>query len=232
MTGMKIAKKDLALIMVIVGLLAAFCSYKFYFEGVLETVEAEDKKQEEKNAQIEQLEAKANEVNNMKKEVVLWGEEVTKILEDYDVFYKFEDGILWMSQIEKDTAKAGMPAVIQTYTVGEAGVSATVTGQGAFSGKVYNKGVTTYSFSYAVENYDALKNLIDYIVSGNDGVKTLDNMSFEVDPVTGETKGNIVMSVYILSDGTVAYEDPTIDGVNLGIPNIFGEPTGELEEEE
>ncbi len=232
MTSMKIAKRDLALIMVIVGLLAAFCSYKFSFEGTLETVEAENKKQEEKQAQITQLEAKANEVNNMKKEVVLWGDEITKILEDYDVFYSIEDGILWMSQIEKDTAASGKPALIDTYNVGEPGIAATVTGQGAFAGKEYKKGSTTYTYTYAVEDYDSLKHLIDYIVSGNDGVKTLDNMSFTVDEATGAVKGSITMTVYVLHDNTVPYEFPTIDGVDLGITNIWGEPTGELEEEE
>ena len=227
---MKIAKKDLALIMVIVGLLAAFCSYKFYFEGVLDTVEAENNKQEDKKAQIEQLEAKANEVNNMKKEVVLWGDEITKILDEYDVHYTIEDGILWMSQIEKDTAAKGMPVLIDTYSVGEPGISASVTGQGAFSGKNYQKGTTTYSYSYAVADYASLKNLIDYIVSGNDGVKTLDNMSFDVDTVTGEIEGSITMTVYVLHDSTVPYEFPEISGVSLGVTNIWGEPTGELEE--
>lgn len=223
---MKIAKRDIAIIMIVVGLLAAFCSYKFYFSGVLDDVDAEKKKQAELQTEIDKVAAVAGTETAMKNEVKKWSDEIESMLEKYDVLYTYEDGILWMKQIEEEKDLTG--TLIETYTIGETGLNVAVTGQGDFAGKNYYQGTTNYSFSYEVQDYATLKKFIDYIVSGNDGVKTLDSMSFTVDPETGVTTGNISMTVYVLSDGTKAYTAPEIEGVTTGdVKNIFGDPTGE-----
>lgn len=223
---MKIAKRDIAIIMIVVGLLAAFCSYKFYFSSVLDDVETEKKEQSELQTEIDKVAAVAGTETTMNKEIKQWSDEIEAMLEKYDVLYTYEDGILWLKQIEDETTLEGTQ--IETYTVGETGISSTVTGQGNFNGKFYYQGTTSYSFSYEVQDYATLKLFIDYIVSGDDGVKTLDSMSFTVDPETGVITGNINMTVYVLSDGSKAYTAPEIDGVTTGgVENIFGNPTGE-----
>lgn len=225
MTIMKISKRDLALLMVLFGIMAAFCSYKFYFSPTLETVEAEKAKQAELQVQLDEILKVAGTENQMSSEVKKWESEISKTLEGYKVFYTVEDGILWMKDIETGNldAENGTSVLIKQYTVGEPNVSNTVTGQGSFTGKEFQKGSTNYSFSYEVTNYAAMKKLIDYIVSGNDGVKTLDSMSFAVNKETGVISGNITMTVYTMSDGTVAYTAPVIDGVTLGAGDIFGD---------
>lgn len=230
---MKIAKRDLAILMVVFGLLAVFCSYKFYFSGALKAVDEEKTKQADLQTKIDAVAAVAGTETQMNNEVKKWGDEISDVMEKYDPLYVIEDGILWMKQIENDLTdeKTGTLTLIQQYNIGEPAISNNVVGQGDFEGKSYYKGATSYSFSYSVTDYDGLKSFIDYIVSGKDGVKTLDSMSFTVDTATGATTGTVNMTVFIMSDGSKEYSFPTINVDGTGITNIFGEPTGEEEDE-
>ncbi len=216
---MKIAKKDIAVLMVIVGLIAAFCSYKFYFSGKLEEIDAENSKQASIQTEIDKVSKVAATDTDMNNQVAKWAKEVDEMVGRYDVAYQYEDGILFMKSIETQDA---FTAAIDTYTVGETVLANTVVGQGEFGGKSFLQGTTTYSFNYKVDSYDSLKKLIDYIVSDKNGVKTLDSMTFAV---SGEGfTGSATMTVYSLADGSAAYTAPTISGVETGVDRIFPEP--------
>lgn len=216
---MKIAKKDIAVLMVIVGLIAAFCSYKFYFSGKLEEIDQENTKQASIQAEIDKVSKVAATDTDMNNQVAKWAKEVDEIVARYDVAYQYEDGILFMKSIEN---QSNFTATISTYTVGESVLSTTIAGQGEFAGKSFMQGTTTYSYGYSVDSYDSLKNLINYVVSDKSGVKSLDSMTFAMN---GEGfTGNITMTVYTLADGSSAYEAPSISGVETGIDRIFPEP--------
>lgn len=232
MINMKIAKRDLALVMILISALLAFVAYKFSFDPAMKEVETQDKKQASLQKEIDEVAAKAGTETQMNNEIKKWTDEIADMVSKYDVWYQYEDGILWMKKIEDNfTEGEEMSAIIDQYTVGESKIAAAVEGQGSFAEKGFVKGTSTYSFNYTVKDYETLKEFIDYIVSGKDGVKTLDSMSFSVDPTTGITSGSVTMTVYVMVDGSVAYEAPTISGVTIGVTNIFGEPTGEVEEE-
>ncbi len=232
---MKIAKKDIALIMIVLGLVILFCSFKFAFSPALDTVDAEKAKQADLQKQIDEIKKVAGTEPDMEKEIAGWTKEIEDMLAKYHAAYSYEDGILWMKQIEDAGTASGSP-VISAYTVNEIGAASlttTVEGQGAFSGKVYGKGTASYSFNYFVPDYESLKSFLDYIVtaSNREGVKTIDSMSFAVNSVTGEISGSVNMTVYSVTDlaDVLLYKLPAVDGVNQGVGNIFGEPTGEAE---
>lgn len=232
---MKIAKKDIALIMIVLGLVLVFCSFKFAFSPALDKVDEEKSKQAELQTKIDEVKKVAGTEPDMEKEIAGWTKEIEDMLAKYHAAYSYEDGILWMKQIEDAGTASGNP-VISAYTVNEIGAASlttTVEGQGAFSGKVYGKGTTSYSFDYAVADYNSLKSFLDYIVtaSNREGVKTIDNMSFAVDDKTGEISGSVNMTVYSVTDlaNVLLYKLPSVDGVNQGVSNIFGEPTGVTE---
>jgi hypothetical protein len=213
---MKIAKREVAIIMVIIGLLAAICSYRFYFSSKLDEVDEQETLQKSLQSQIDEINLKVDDEKRMRSQMTDWESEVNDEVALYDVAYTYEDGILYMKEIED----AGL-ATITSYTVGETGIAATVAGQGIFAGKTFNEGSTTYTFNYAVESYDALKTFIDYIVSRGNGIRALTSMSYSVD-TEGSISGSVNMNIYTMSDGSKAYEQPVINDVDLGINNIFG----------
>lgn len=213
---MKLAKKDIALILVIVGILAAFCSYKFVFSGKMDEVDAEKTKQSEVQAKLDEVKASASKENDMKADMSAWEKEINDMLAKYKADTKYEDGILYAKALETD-----LDATIRSYSVAEASKVATVAGAGKYQGKTFVKGSTSYSFSYTVADYDTLKKFINYLVSGNKGVKSLESMSFQVNDDMS-ISGSVNLSVFVMSDGSTAYEAPKIDGVETGkIPMIF-----------
>lgn len=214
---MKIAKRDLALIFVIVGVLAAFCSYKFYFSGVLEDIEKEEKKQDELQVSINEVQARAAEEPTMNAAMDQWAADIEKILGKYDIAYIYEDGILYINKVETDNI-----AEISSFTVGETSLQSTIEGQGKFAGTIYSKGATSYNFNYSVKSYEELKTFIDYIVSGREGVKALESMNFAPDETTGGFKGDVMMSIYTISDGSKEYKAPVINDIPQGVQNIWG----------
>lgn len=230
---MKIAKRDIALIMIVVGAIVAFCSFNFIFKPSSNTVDEEKAKQAELQTKIDEVAKVAGTENQLKEEIGDWSAEIQEMLDRFHAQYSYEDGILWVKNIE-EAENSGKP-VISQYTIGEAGLlsySTTVNGQGEFAGKTYSFGTTNYSFSYTVTDYDSLKKFLDYIVneSTRDGVKTINSMTFSVDPVSGAISGSVTMQVYVFTDAEnlLNYKLPSIDGVQVGnITNIFGEPTGE-----
>jgi flagellar basal body-associated protein FliL len=213
---MKIAKREIAIIMVIIGVLAGFCTYRFYFSSKMDTVDSEKSQQASLQSQIDEINLKVDDEKRMRSQMTDWESEVNDEAALYDVAYTYEDGILYMKEIED----AGL-ATITSYTVGETGIAATVAGQGIFAGKIFNEGSTAYTFNYAVESYDALKTFIDYIVSRDNGIRALSSISFSV-AADGSISGSVNMNIYTMSDGSTAYEQPVINDVDLGIDNIFG----------
>lgn len=220
---MKIAKRDLAIVMVLVGIIAAFCAYKFYYSSNMEQVESEESKQASLETQIRDLEKKAKDVENMKKEEGEWIKTADKLVSKYDPAYVYEDGILWMSKVEQDNDET----YIRTYTVGETRSDQLVVGEGLFkeNNKNYIASRVSYSFSYEVPNYEALKSIIAYLTSAEaGGVRTIDTMTFTQNKE--KFFGTINMNVYAFTDDITSYLPPVIKDVegkdiSTGIEMIF-----------
>lgn len=226
---MKIAKKDIALVMVIVALIAAFCAYKFSLSVNLDKVDEEETKQATLQSQIDEVKARANEVQKMDKEIAEWQVNVTNWMKPFHSNYLYEDGIMYLKNLEDQKENDGDEAFgvrIDSYTIGEAMLTSSVVGQGSFSGQAFMAGKTTYNYRYQLTGYDDLKDFINYLVSEKDGsgVKSLDSMSFSIDHANEEFEGNIVMSVFSISDGTNTYNPQDLTEVEQKIESnsIFG----------
>jgi len=230
---MKIAKRDIAVVMIVVGLLSLFCAWKFSFSPARDTVDQEKSKQTDLQNQIDAIKIRAKEAENMEKEMSKWQGEIATSLEPYHSNYLYEDGLMYLDNLEKQKDNAALPFEVRIphYSVGESGVSQTIEGQGVFSGKTYISGTTVYNFDYTITGYDQLKNFINYMVGESDksGVKTLDSMTFSVTNDISEVKGSINLTAYSFAAMTGAnldnaYVPQKLDGVKQGITtkNIWG----------
>ena len=239
---MKIAKKDIALVMVIVALLAAFCAYKFSLSSNLDKVEDEESKQASLQQQIDEVKARADQVQKMEKEIADWQVEVSNKIKPFHAAYLYEDGIMYLDNLEKQGEKEEtenyFKVRIDGYSVGESAITNTVNGQGSFKGMVYTSGQTNYNYAYKIDGYDELKNFINYIISETDGsgVKSLDTMTFEVTPEDSHIEGDISMTVFSISDGTNTYKPQNLENVEQQIESEtiwgdFGEGDEQNDEE-
>ena len=215
---MKLAKRDIAILLIVFGLIAAFCSYKFILSPSLDTVEEENSQQESLQAQIDEVKQRADQESKMKQDISDWSEEIATAIGDYKAAYLYEDGVLYI----KDLSEQDFAPVIETYNVGETAYGTIVTGQGSFAGTVYSAGSATYSFDYEVESYTELKEMVAYLVSGSDGVKTIDTLTASKDGAEGKITGSVTMSAYVLTDSiTNPYAAPDTSVSSSGISDIF-----------
>ena len=237
---MKIAKRDIAIVLVIVGLLAVFFSYKFSFSPSREKVDQEKSKQASIQSEIDAIKAREKEADNMRKEMDKWTVEIADAVKPYHSAYLYEDGIMYMDNLEKqvdnENEEEAFGVRIDTYSVGENAAGNEIQGQGCFAGKTYKTGSTGYSFNYDLTGYDQLKHFINYIISEKDGsgVKTLDSMSFNVANDTSNISGSVSLTAYTFSDGDNAYVPQNLEEVETGIEsgNIWGEMHLEGEDQE
>ncbi len=227
---MKIAKRDIAIVMIVVSLLALFCAYKFSLQGNLSAVEDEKAKQSTLQTQIDEVKARAIEVNKMDKEIAQWQVNIADWIKPFHANYLYEDGLMYLNNLEKQAEKEGegkFGVRIDKYTVGESMVSSTVSGQGSFAGTTYIAGTTAYTYHYKITGYKELKNMINYIVNEEDGsgVKTLDSIVIGANTDGGLFEGDITMTAYSITDGTNEYVPQDLKTVEQKIKNnsIFGE---------
>jgi hypothetical protein len=228
---MKIAKRDIAIIMVVIGVLFAFLVWNFSFKDALDKVDAENSKQATLDTQIEEVKAQASKVDGMNKEMDQWKKDVAKTMEKYDVNYTYEDGYLYLKSIE-DMKDANI--LIDTYTINETTLDSIVEGGGAFEGKMFAYGSTQYNYNFNIDNYANFKRFVTYITSGEGGVKSLDSLTVKFDPDAEfgfDYKGTVIATAYAITDGTNAYEFPAIGVENLGVTLPF-ETGVEVEEPE
>ena len=240
---MKIAKKDIALVMVLVAVIAAFCAYKFSMKSNLDKVEDEESKQAVLQQQIDEVKARADQVPKMEKEIGEWQSNVSNWLKPFHSAHIYEDGIMYLRNLEhqdeKDEEEA-FKAFILEYTLNETGIESTVSGQGSFGGIIFNSGTAKYNFAYMLTGYSQLKNFITYIISEEDGfgVKSLDSMSFELTPGSDHFKGHMEMTAYAISEidnGKVInpYVPQDLSEIEQGLEkdSIFGDFVEEGEED-
>ena len=240
---MKIAKKDIALIMVIVALLAAFAAYKFSLSPNLDAVEDEESKQATLQKQIDEVKARADQVQKMEKEIAEWQTNVADWIKPFHAYHLYEDGIMYLRNLEHQDEKENNPFKVRIpeWTVNETKIGTTINGQGSFNGVVFSSGTTSYHYNFEITGYQELKNNLTYMISEVDGfgVKSLDNLSLNILTGSDVFKGQITMTAYSITEidgGKVVnpYNPQNLSEIEQGLEtdSIFGDFVEEDEETE
>ena len=240
---MKIAKKDIALVMIIVALLAAFCAYKFSLSSDLDKVEDEESKQAALQLQIDEVKARADQVPKMEKEIAEWQTNVATWIKPFHAAHWYEDGIMYLRNLEHQDEKDTDPfkVAIVEYTLNETSINSSVSGQGSFSGASFVSGTAAYEYVYKIDGYPELKNFINYIISEVDGfgVKTLDSMSFQIQKGSDHFEGSINMTAYSIAEvdngkAINPYNPQNLTDIEQGLEtdSIFGDFTKDDEKDD
>lgn len=197
---MKLGSKELSVLIVLFGLIVILLTYQFYFRGYLEKLEVVEKKQEKLDKEVtklENLDNKKQEIDNETKKVK---REISTLLENFPAYTKYEDGIMYMQELNDD-----LDMDTREYKVTESGVALSLEGYSISMGRL--------EFSYYAE-YAKVKEFIKGVYAENSDKKTIESMSMatsEGDKLTG----SIVLNLYTLTDGTREYEAPDVPSVDL-----------------
>ncbi len=226
---MKITRRDLGVIMILVGVIVAFVTYQMYFTDMQTQVEELQNEQKTLKTQIDELQPVVDDAPYYESEMERFQNEISDMMDEFSVDVLYEDGIMYVVELEDNLAIS-----IPSFTAAEASEVQTVEGAGSLAGYNYTLASSSLSFSYTLDSYDDMKDFINYVYDDEENKRTITDISMVFSSTTGEMTGSVGISTYAMSDGEKTYEEQDLPLDDLGVENIFGEieETEEAEEED
>ena len=227
---MKVSKRDLSILLIVLGLIAAFCVYQFYFRGAMN-----DKKAYEDESK--ELQARLNKLNNVDESAFIAdmakrSEELKEKAAKYPANYLYEDLIMYLNnwqelpydeiygeiynfpayKIEETQMQDVIGGVIDWDQTNRAPIQAScLVGQASIEA------------NYETNGYKAFKDMINKIYL-DPLPKTIRKVTATMRKDNGFVVGSLIVDLYNANtlDGTNVYTPVEITGVDKGVENVFG----------
>ena len=239
---MKVSKRDISIVMVLLGVIALFCVYQFYYRD-------SQKKVEELQASIDKSTAENNELlkideTKLESDMTAAEKDLKAMVLEYPMAYRLDDMIMYLYDLEKAPAY-GAHFVEYLMTPSEP--------RDAYIGSVRDKTVTysvsdaKFSMIFTNETYTGLKEMLKAVYADR-YAKNFDYIRLKYDNLTGVVHGEITLHALSVTDrGSLGQGDETnwrdiypevmIPQVKMGVDCVFGPtvtpvPTLELENPE
>lgn len=244
---MKVSKRDVMIIMIVVGVLAVVLTYFYVFDSYQEKTEALVSQNVKLQQQINDLQNKQDNKEFYETEMERMLKAIDDIYQVFPVDVREEDVILLginqeiISPMELNsisinlisdvefTVDTAQPEREYTYGLGEGDVlgvedeatadtAATETnGSNDTTGMLRNRQAT---YNYTV-SYEGLKRSIQHICNQTNRV-AIDSLTASFDTSTGLLVGSTTLNMYLVPDQDKEYVQPNFSAVLLGTDNIFG----------
>lgn len=248
---MKVNKRDVLLLLGLIGILAAVASYFLVYQPNIEEAEILEQENSELQARINDLSSKMANKDSYIEQTEEMNREMDTILSRFPVDVKEEDAVLLAinqeliapMMISNVSITANTPVVLPdaneedveyTYEIDEIEEYEAQEGIGDGSqpvGDTVSNGTGTDKPSVLMErnvtmnylvSYDGLKRGIKNITV-QDNRMSINNLSVSYDESTGLLRGTTVVDMYCIpGQADKEYEEPNFSSVLLGSDNIFG----------
>ena len=216
---MKVSKKEIYLLLALVGIGIAVCAWQFGFKKI-------NAKTDALNAETDVLKVEISKYTAVKDNIELYNtgiedatNHIADVLYDFPAMVMEEDMIMFGRSLEKNiddtfvsTVAFGAPSNV--YVVTSHPVEATTM---PISYSLYNNAIT---ISYET-SYEGFKELVDYVRS-NKNRMTIENFSLAYDENTGLLTSSTAINMYSVTGTDKEYTQQNLSGVGLGLDNIFG----------
>lgn len=248
---MKASKRDILLLLGLVGILAAVGSYFLVYQPKMEEAEAIEQENEELEARIRDLSSKMDNKDSYVAETERMNGEMEAIFKRFPVDVREEDGVLLAinqelispMMIDSINITACEPVILNsteedvdhTYEIEEIEQYEAQEGIGddgapisdAIANGADNSNMPSIlmdrgvTMNYLV-SYEGLKRGIKSI-SMQDNRMSINNLTVAYDETTGLLRGTTVVNMYCIpGQADKEYEEPNFSSVLLGSDNIFG----------
>lgn len=215
---MKITRRDLGVIMILVGVLSIFLVYQMSFTKMQTEVETLQAEQKTLKTQIDELQPIVDNAPFYQSEMERFLSELDEIMEEFPVRILYEDGIMYVVELEEE-----VNVEVGSFTATESSVVSTIEGIGSLLGHNYALSSASLSFNYTVEDYAAMKEFLNYIYSDDNNKRNITSVSMAFDTETGEINGTISIGMFAMSDGLRQYTEQELPIDNQGVDCVFGE---------
>lgn len=226
-------RKDVQLLILVLGILAAVLSWQFVYNPNQETAEqvsAENDTLRERIAKLEELEANKQQYID---DTAAMQQECSEIEERFQAGFLLEDEIMYLYNMENVTQnQVVIPSISFGQTTEIPYTGNTTVGEY----ELQDEGIQLYTAQDNISfttTYTGLKSMIGYIYQ-MPGRKSVSSISLSAG-ADGYLTGTMSIDFYCMTGTEKLYKPIDIQGVPLGKDNIFGvleeNPVNESEEE-
>lgn len=224
---MKVSKKELYLLLALVGVIIAICSWQFGFKKINEKTEVLLAETEVLEGEVKKYTAVKDNIDIYQQGIQDATNKIAEVIEKIPADVLPEDAVMLSRELEKYTDHTYSEGV----TMSESTVVATATSQPADA--------TAIPISYTLEqnkvtlshtsSYQGIKDIIDYVYQHKNRM-TIESFVLAYDESTGELAGTTVINCYSITGSDKAYVEQNLSGVTTGTNNIFGTMNKKVEE--
>ena len=239
MKNKKLAAKQIKLIVNIISLIIFVISYFYIYEAYVDKTEAANKEISLRKAEISDREKMLAEEDTLWEQIEEVNLQKQAIIDSFPVYIGDEDNFLFVDQMEsavnvKTSSINSTDSVMVFETIlpvvqegpeGDGTPSQTGNTETSESPSVMLATANTLSMSF-ITDYRGFKDMSDYISRYPDHT-IIESVAVSSDSSSGILTGNLVLKRFALSGTGKHYEVPSIEGIDIGIDNIFGSDTSQ-----
>ena len=216
---MKISKKEIYLLLALLGIGIAVCAWQFGFKKINEKTEALNVETEALRSDIIKYTAVKDNIDIYKIGIDNATNYIADVLYDFPAFVMEEDMIMLGRSLEKNIDET----MVSNVTFGSASNVYSVASKPADA--------TTVPISYSLYNnkimlsyqtsYEGFKELVGYICE-NKNRMTIGDFALAYDQTTGLLTATTAVNMYSVTGTDKEYTQQNLSGVGIGTDNIFG----------
>ena len=200
---MRVTKRDIKVILLLIGILSAFITYQFYLKSKLDDIQQKEDEITKLQNEIAELKVKQQRAEMYRMQMGKWDKEVTEKEQEFPADQWYEDGILFLNYMEqrhKLYDEEEMKIYFNRYEVKEAEEIDVVNGKMSKAmRRIALKDAST--FAEFICDYDSLKEMINVIYANKDAKRMIRGMNIEVKR-NGDfpLEGDITLSSFAIQD--------------------------------
>ena len=216
---MKVGKKELYLLLALLGIGIAICAWQFGFKKINVKTEGLEAETELLQVEIRKYTAVKDNIDVYQKGIEDATNKIAETLRVFPSNVLIEDSIMLGREFEKDNEDTFMTAV----TAGSASNIYIATSRPVDPSVVpISYGLYDSSAMMAFKtSYEGFKDMVKYLYE-HDNRMSVQNFALTYDPENGQLIGSTGISMYYVSGTDKEYTPQNIHGVGLGTDNIFG----------
>lgn len=233
-----VSERDKKLLFLLGAILVLAIAYFFVFRSSMEKADEYSDKNEGLRSYIVELDNKIANEEVKKAEIIMYNEERSAVLDRFAGGMSHELAIDLLSDLETETEFEAINVTLSVNDIffnqqeaennnliapEEISSVSSIAVQG-HSEQEYTK-LIGYKTSLTVEfacTDEQLRAATDFINAYDDKM-SVESITVGYDETTGGLTGTMVICMYAVDGNDKEYEEPSIDNVTLGVPNIFGQ---------
>lgn len=216
---MKVSKKEIYLLVALLGVIIGFCAWQFGFKKI-------NVKTEGLRADTEVLQVEINKYTSVKDNIELYTtgienatNHIAGVLRDFPSIIMEEDMIMFGRHLEKEfddtyVSNVTFSGASNIYVATSRPVEPTTV---PISYSLYNNNILV---SYQT-SYKGFKDIMDYINENKDRM-SVNSFTLSYDELTGLVTGSTSVNMFSVSGTDKEYTQQNLSGVSIGTDNIFG----------